>query len=182
MSSSVISRVIAAGVLMAIAATGLLRDGSARASEELFGRFFATATSHCRKAAAPACVDRLWPIADRNRDGVLRFEEVETLYRSAEKWAARGDAAPRGLERNVALVSLMVLKYAGLKNVFGNFDADGDGTLTRGEVFGDFRMDGRPFGKLVADAGAVDWRSFMGKLGKAGALIRDLLPPSHRKE
>lgn len=168
----------ALGICLAIAGTAIAHDGAARASEVLFGRFFDTATSYCRTAPAPDCVGRLWPIVDHNRDGVLAIGEVEAVFRSAHSWAGRPTGSPNAIERNVAVVSLMVLRYAGLRTVFGNFDADGNGVLTRAEVFGDFRMDGRPFAKLVADKDAVDWHAFAGKFGKAGVLIRDILPPA----
>ena len=79
------------------------------------------------------------------------------------------------------LVVLMVLKQTGLPKLFDSFDADGDGALTRAELFADFRFDKRPFAKLAADPSAVDWATFGKRFGPIGALLASLLRPAPRR-
>ena len=78
-------------------------------------------------------------------------------------------------------VALMVVRHAGLPNVFANFDANSDGALTNEELFADFRIDQRSFSAIVKDPKSVNWKTFAQRFGKVGFLIKDLLPPSHQR-
>lgn len=149
---------------------------SANAAGTEFARFLATAKRYCAEAPAQACIDRLWPIADRNRDGVLELGEVQALDEDALAWAKTVDRSHRDRERDTTLMVLAVLNQAGLTKVFDSFDSNHDGVVTRAELFADFRFDKRPFRKLVLDPAAVDWHSFGHHFGPIGMLLASLLP------
>jgi hypothetical protein len=148
-----------------------------------FGHFLTVAKRYCATAPARSCIDRLWPVADRNRDGVLELGEVQALDDDARVWAQTVDRSRRDPERDTTLVVLMVLKQAGLPQVFDRFDTDHDGALTPAELFADFKFDKRPFPKIVGDPSAVDWVTLGNRFGPIGTLLASLLdpkPPRHQ--
>ena len=169
---------IQAGRLLAAMLAVALPWAAANAAGDGFARFLDVAKAYCATAPAQSCVDRLWPFADRNRDGVLDLGEVQALEKDAGAWAQTVDRKRKDPERDTTLVVLMVLKQTGLPKLFDSFDADGDGALTRAELFADFRFDKRPFAKLAADPSAVDWATFGKRFGPIGALLASLLRPA----
>jgi len=154
---------------------------AADAAGEGFARFLDMAKGYCITAPARSCVDRLWPFADRNRDGVLDLGEVQALETDAGAWARTVDRSRKDPERDTTLVVLMVLRQTGLPKVFDGFDADRDGALTRAELFADFRFDKRPFARLAADPSAVDWVTFGNRFGPIGALLASMMRPAPRQ-
>ena len=85
------------------------------------------------------------------------------------------------IERNLTTIALLALQQVKLAEVFANFDGDGDGGLSEGELFADFRLGPRPLGDIIADPEGVDWAAFAARFGKVGFLVTDLLPPGRRQ-
>lgn len=169
---------VLAGGLAAALATAMPVLAASAQDGNGFERFYGIAKAYCAKAPAKSCIDRLWRIADANRDGVLNLAEVQALDAQARFWAQSGDGSRPSRERNTTLVVLMVLKQAGLPQVFDRFDTDRDGTLTRAELFADFKFDKRPFPKLVADRSAVNWDRLGPRFGPIGTLLASLVKPA----
>lgn len=145
-----------------------------------FEQLIDTATGSCKAAPAEDCIDRTWPLADTDGDGKLSQAEVNALHRSAAQWVRDRFGSGVRQEQQITLAVLGLFSLAGTDAVFGRFDADKDGALTRGEVFTDFRFDGRPFPELVMDPQAVEWPALAARFGQVGMLLLELLPPSHR--
>lgn len=154
--------------------------GPARAADT-FGAFISELRPVCARGAASDCVDAVNRFLDADANGRIELGELEGVRGLAYRAVQNKSSGLNVIERNLTAVALMVMKYAGLPQVFGNFDTDGDGALSKAELFADFRIDHRPFAKIVKDPRAVDWKSFAGRFGKVGYLITDLLPPSHRR-
>lgn len=171
-------RVRLAAIALALAGAAVV---PAHAAGEGFGRFLDAARGHCATAPAPACIDRLWPYADGNRDGVLTLAEVQRLEKDAAAWAQTVDRTRKDPERDTTLMVLMVLKQAQLPRAFDGFDSDRDGVLTRDELFADFKFDNRPFARLAADPEAVNWTSFGNRFGPIGVLLASLMRPAPPK-
>lgn len=172
---------IRAGRLLAMLLAVAAPWTAANAAGDDFGRFLDVAKGYCVTAPARSCVNRLWPFADRNRDGALDLGEVQALEKDAGAWAQTVDRKRNDPERDTTLIVLMVLKQTGVPKVFDSFDADRDGALTPAELFADFRLDKRPFAKLAADPSAVNWASFGNRFGPIGTLLASLLRPAPRR-
>jgi hypothetical protein len=89
----------------------------------------------------------------------------------------KSDGPLNATERSSVAVALMILKSAGMPQIFAGFDSNGDGGIDRAEMFQDFRIDRRPFGAIVRDRKSVDWSAFARRFGKVGGLINGLVPP-----
>lgn len=153
--------------------------GEARATDP-FGAFIKGLRPTCARAPSADCVSAVSAYLDANGNGRVEFWELQRVLTQAGRAVGDKGSALNGIERNLTAVGLMVVRYAGPAKVFANFDSNRDGGLTSEELFADFRIDRRPFGKIVKDPKAVDWKRFAGRFGKVGFLITDLLPPSHK--
>jgi len=158
-------------VATALAISCLVSGPSAADPGDEFAQFIGTAKSFCPTTSSIACVERLWPLADRNGDGGIQLSEATELSRAADAWSGQVDREGKDEERDVVLLALMIVKASGLPTIFSGFDADADGRLTREELLADFRLDHRPFGEIVADSEAVDWARFARRFGLMGAFV-----------
>jgi hypothetical protein len=145
-----------------------------------FGAFVKSLRPTCARAPSADCVSAVSAFLDANGNGRVEFHELQRVLAQAGKSVGNKASPLNGIERNMTVVALMVMRYAGPAQVFANFDANRDGVLSTEELFADFRIDRRPFGRIVKDPKAVDWKRFAGRFGKVGYLITDLLPPSHK--
>ncbi|MDH3239465.1 MAG: hypothetical protein OEO83_02245 [Alphaproteobacteria bacterium] len=146
-----------------------------------FGAFIKALRPTCARAPSADCASAVAAYLDTNGNGRVEFGELQRALAQAGRSVGDKGSALNGIERNLTVVALMAVRYAGAAEVFANFDANRDGSLSTAELFADFRIDRRPFGQIVKDPKAVDWKRFAGRFGKVGFLITDLLPPSHRR-
>jgi hypothetical protein len=153
--------------------------GGASAADP-FGAFVKSLRPTCARAPSADCVSAVSAYLDANGNGRVEYSELQRALTQAGKAVGDKGSALNGIERNLIAVALLALRYAGPAQVFANFDADRDGGLSTEELFADFRIDRRPFGKIVKDPKAVNWKRFAGRFGKVGYLITDLLPSSHK--
>jgi hypothetical protein len=153
--------------------------GGARAADP-FGAFVKSLRPTCARAPSADCVTAVSAYLDANGNGRVEYSELQRALTDAGKAVGDKGSALNGIERNLTAVALLALRYAGPAQVFANFDANRDGGLSTEELFADFRIDRRPFGKIVKDPKAVNWKRFAGRFGKVGYLITDLLPPGHK--
>jgi len=146
-----------------------------------FDAFVAGLRSVCARPPASACATAITAYLDANRDGGVELAEIEAARAGARRAAGDEASTLNSAERSLIAVALAVFAYADLPKAFANFDADGDGRLSKAEMFADFRLDKRSFRDVVADPDGVDWTRFAARFGKVGALITDLVPPRGRK-
>jgi hypothetical protein len=168
------------GMLVLLLALAVGPRGGAEAANP-FGAFIQGLRPVCARAPAADCAAAVGRFLDANGNGRIELKELEQAQSAAGRSIADTGSGLNAIERNMTFVGLMVMKHAGLPQVFANFDANGDGVLSRAELFADFRIDRRPFGAIVKDPKAVDWKAFAARFGKVGYLITGLLPPSHRR-
>lgn len=168
--------------LSVLVSVALLLPGAAGGAHaaDPFGAFIKSLRPTCARAPSAHCVSAVSAYLDANGNGRVEFRELQRALAQAGKSAGDKGSALNGIERNLTVVGLLAMRYAGPAQVFANFDANRDGGLSTEELFADFRIDRRPFGKIVKDPKAVDWKRFAGRFGKVGYLITDLLPPSHK--
>ncbi|NKB48708.1 MAG: hypothetical protein GKS02_05005 [Alphaproteobacteria bacterium] len=150
-------------------------------AQDSFANFIIGLRDICAQEPARQCTGRVSAHLDANADKQVSLKEFEAVRNQAKSATKERESGLSPIERNLTSVALLTLKQAKLATVFANFDANDDGGLSEDELFADFQIDQRPFGDIVADPDAVDWRAFAARFGKVGFLIIDLLPPSHRK-
>jgi hypothetical protein len=168
--------------LFALVCLFLVGLSQAAPAADPYAAFVTGLRSHCAKPPAARCAVAVNRFLDRNFNGRIELLELKQARRRA-RIALRTKQAPlTALERNLTAVGLMILKYAGIEQVFANFDADGDGGIDSKELFADFRMDRRPFRAIVVDPKAANWKSFAQRFGKVGFLITDLVSPKAKPQ
>jgi hypothetical protein len=150
-------------------------DG-ARAADP-FENFIVGLRSTCARAPATSCTTAVSRFLDSDRNGKVEPDELEATSRMATASIGKSDGPLNATERSSVAVALMILKSAGMPQIFAGFDSNGDGGIDRAEMFQDFRIDRRPFGAIVRDRKSVDWSAFARRFGKVGGLINGLVPP-----
>ncbi len=150
-------------------------------AQDTFAGFIIGLRDICAKQPARTCTRRISSFLDGDNDNQVSLREFEALRAAAKSTVRNRDSGLSTIERNLISISLLTLRQAKLAIVFANFDTDKSGGLSEGELFADFRLDSRPFAKIVSDPNAVDWQDFAARFGKVGFLVLDLLPPGHRK-
>lgn len=150
-------------------------------AQDTFAGFIVGLRGICAKQPARTCTRRVSSFLDGDNDNQVSLREFEALRAAAKSTVRNRDSGLSTIERNLISIVLLTLRQAKLATVFANFDTDKSGGLSEGELFADFRLDSRPFAKIVSDPNAVDWQDFAARFGKVGFLVLDLLPPSHRK-
>jgi hypothetical protein len=148
----------------------------ARAADPFEG-FIVGLRSTCARAPAASCTAAVNSFLDSDRSGRVEPDELEAASRMATASIGKSDGPLNATERSSIAVALMILKSAGMPQVFAGFDTNGDGGVDRAEMFQDFRIDRRPFGAIVRDRKSVDWSTFAQRFGKVGGLITGLVPP-----
>jgi hypothetical protein len=144
---------------------------------QAFDRFMSQSNPVCQKQSSHRCVDMGWRFADRDGDGLLTLQEVQAVRADMGDWLMwKGVSVPPRERANVAM-GLMVVDSAGLPTVFTSYDANGDGRLTKAELFADVRLDNRPLGKVLTDEQSVDRQRFAQRLGPMSKLAEALMQP-----
>lgn len=144
---------------------------------QAFDSFMTQSNPVCQKQSSHRCVDIGWRFADRDRDGTLTLQEVQAVRADMGEWLLwKGGAVPPRERANVAM-GLMVVDSAGLPAVFTSYDANGDGRLTKAELFADVRLDDRPLGQVLSDEKSVDRQRFAQRLGPMSKLAEALMQP-----
>ncbi len=144
---------------------------------QAFDSFMTHSNPVCQKQSSHRCVDMGWRFADRDGDGTLTLQEVQAVRAEMGEWLLwKGVAIPVRERANVAM-GLMVADSAGLPAVFASYDANGDGRLTKAELFADVRLDERPLGKVLTDEKSVDRQRFSQRLGPMSKLAEALMQP-----
>jgi hypothetical protein len=152
----------------------------ARAADP-FESFIVGLRSTCARAPATSCVTAVNAFLDSDRSGRVEPDELESVRRMATSSIGKAGTTLNAVERSSIAVALMILKSAGMPQIFAGFDTNGDGGIDRKEMFQDFRIDRRPFGAIVRDPKSVNWTTFARRFGKAGGLITGLVPPAQPK-
>jgi hypothetical protein len=142
----------------------------ARASDGLHG-IMLELMELCRRAPAGTCVDWAWPHVDLDDDRRLSVSESELLLKKVRTWALRHRADLVPEMRNGVFLGLMVVQTLGVERLITSYDSNGDGSLSRGELLQDLRVDGRPLPDLIRDPEGFDRASFAKKLGAAAPLV-----------
>lgn len=150
-------------------------------AQDTFAGFIVGLRDICANQPARTCTRRVSSFLDGDNDNQVSLREFEALRAAAKSTVRNRDSGLSTIERNLISFGLLTLRQAKLATVFANFDTDKSGGLSEGELFADFRLDRRPFAKIVSDPNAVDWQDFAARFGKVGFLVLDLLPPGHRK-
>ena len=174
------SYALAAGLLALTVAGGPLAAQQAAqpsAAVRSFAAFLGQAGPLCLRQAARRCVEAGWRFADRDRDARVSAAELETVRRELRDWLTWGGNGIGPEERRAVLLGLMVVETLGLPRLVESYDTDGDGTLSRAELLSDLRLDERPLGEVLSDAGAVDWDSLRSRLGSLAPAVQSLAPP-----
>ncbi|MDX6750949.1 hypothetical protein SH611_14095 [Geminicoccaceae bacterium 1502E] len=141
-----------------------------------FDSFVREGGRHCATASSKACFARGFGFADRDGDGLLSLEEARAVHGALRDWTLANRDQLAEPDRRGLAVGLLVVQLVGLEAIFGSYDENGDGRLSRAELQADVRLDERPLPVLVRDPDAVDWRSLRARLGPAGALLEDIMP------
>jgi len=168
---------IAAGVLLAAAAAQSLPAYA----QDSFAGFIVGLRDVCDQEPARICTQRVAAFLDSDNDSRISLEEFQNVHAQAKSAVKRRESSLSATEHNLISIGLLALPRANLAAIFARFDADADGGLSEDELFADFALDQRPLGKIIADPGGVDWKSFAARFGKIGFLVLDFLPPSHRE-
>lgn len=150
-------------------------------AQDTFAGFIVGLRDICANQPARTCTRRVSSFLDGDNDNQVSLREFEALRAAAKSTVRNRDSGLSTIERNLISIGLLTLRQAKLATVFANFDTDKSGGLSEDELFADFRLDSRPFAKIVSDPNAVDWQDFAARFGKVGFLVLDLLPPGHRK-
>ncbi|HEY4133702.1 MAG TPA: hypothetical protein VGO34_00675 [Alphaproteobacteria bacterium] len=140
-------------------------------------KFMKTSNPVCLKEASTRCVDLGWAAADSDKNGTLSLAEVEQVRDDIAAWNAwKADSlTPR--DRASLNMGLWAADRVGLPNLFASYDADGDGKLTKAELFADVKLDQRPIGQVMADEKAVDRKRFASRLGPLQTMAEVLMTP-----
>lgn len=149
---------------------------AARAADP-FENFIVGLRSTCARAPATSCTAAVSRFLDSDRNGKVEPHELDAVSRTATASIGKSDGPLNATERSSIAVALMILKSAGMPQVFAGFDSNGDGGISKAEMFQDFRIDRRPFGVIVRDRKSVDWSALSQRFGKVGGLIKGLVPP-----
>ncbi len=168
---------IVAGVI-SIAGTAL---GPPASAQDTFAGFIVGLRDVCSQEPARVCTQRVAAFLDSDNDSRISLEEFQNVHAQAKSAVKRRESSLSATEHNLISIGLLALPRANLAAIFARFDADADGGLSEDELFADFALDQRPLGKIIADPGGVDWKSFAARFGKIGFLVLDFLPPSHRE-
>lgn len=129
----------------------------------------------CAAAPSTVCASRAAALLDADGDGGVTREEMTAGVHRMRVEAQSNASTLNESERLMIAIAVAALDRAGPLEVFGRFDANRDGRVDRAEMFADFRLDQRPFDKLVADPQAVDWPAFTARFGETGKLFLPLL-------
>lgn len=137
-----------------------------------FDQFIARSGPLCAKQASGRCVDAGLAFADRDADGRLSVDELESLHREMKAWLAWKGPKLTASERTAASLGVWMIDTAGLPALFDSFDADDDGRLTRSELLADVRLDQRPLGEVLLDPAAVDRSALAGRVGRLAPFLQ----------
>jgi hypothetical protein len=148
----------------------------ARAADP-FESFIVGLRSTCARAPATRCTAAVSAFLDSDRNGKVEPDELEAASGMATASIGNTDGPLNATERSSVAVALMILKSAGMPQVFAGFDSNGDGGIDKAEMFQDLRIDRRPFGIIVRDPKSTNWSAFAQRFGKVGRLIKGLVPP-----
>lgn len=167
-------------------AAGVLSIGVAAATppayaQDTFAGFIVGLRDVCSQKPARVCTQRVAAFLDSDNDSRISLEEFQSVHAQAKLALKRRGSSLSATEHNLISIGLLALPRANLAAIFARFDADADGGLSEDELFSDFALDRRPLGKIIADPGGVDWKSFAARFGKIGFLVLDLLPPGRRE-
>ncbi len=162
--------------LMLAAAPLAAQTARPSASARAFAAFLGKTSPVCQRAAAPRCVDAGWRFADRDRNGRVSAEELETVRVELRDWLSWTDNGIRPAEKRGVLLGLMVVEAVGLARLVESYDTNGDGALSRTELLSDVRLDERPLGEVLSDSGSVDWDSLRNRLGALAPALGGLVP------
>lgn len=135
----------------------------------------------CGSASSQICSRAVYGFLDDNRDNRLTLDEVQSAQTHATSAVQNRQNGLTADERVLFGLALIGMKSAGAAQVFTNFDTDGDGDLSHGELFADVKLDNRPFAVLANDPDAVDWRKLAGRFGAFGQSLVGMLPANTGK-
>lgn len=157
-----------------------LSGGTALADEAFEARVGELRTI-CDGASSQVCSRAVYGFLDNNRDSRVTFDEVQSVQSRATTAVQDRKNSLTADERVLFGLALIGMKSAGAAQVFSNFDSDGDGGLSHGELFADVKLDNRPFAALANDPNAVDWQKLAGRFGTLGQSLVGMLPTSSGK-
>lgn len=165
---------IAAAALVIAAGSGLAPALAQDGAVARFDAFARRIGPLCASAPSTLCFEEAFEAIDRDRSEGIELMELMAVRTDLERWLEARGQELRPLERRYLTLGLQVVDLIGLATLFGSYDSDGDGRLSRAEVTADITLDERRLGAVVGDPDAVDWTSIRARLG---ALAAPLLPP-----
>ena len=143
-----------------------------------FDDFARRSEAYCAEAPSRRCFDNGFRFADADGDGGVSIVEARRFHDGVRSWSLAHRAEMSPADQQALLAALLIVQAAGVDAIFASYDADEDGRLTRGEAAADLRLDDRPMSVLLDDPNAVDWARLRARLGSAGLLLGDALPPA----
>jgi hypothetical protein len=141
-----------------------------------FDRFMKQSSPVCQTQSSKRCIDAGWKLADRDSDGTLTLQELQSVRAQVGDWLAWKEGIQPRDKANLAM-GLWVVDSAGLPNLFASYDTNGDGRLTQAELLADVKLDERPLGKVLTDEKSVDRQRFSQRLGPLSKLAESLMQP-----
>lgn len=158
---------------LALAAAAPAADPSPEALA--FDRFVNASSPLCLNQPAQRCVDAGFAFADGNRDGGLSLAEVQGVRATLDRWLAWRGPKLQPRERGAVMLGAQLIDAAGLDRLFGSYDANGDGAVSKPELLADLRLDERPLGEVLLDEKAVDRQALQRRLGALGPAVDGML-------
>lgn len=137
-----------------------------------FDGFIASSGPVCQRQASGRCVDLGIGFADRDGDGRLSVDELDTVRREMKAWLAWKGPKLTAAERTGASLGVWLIDTAGLPALFDSFDANADGRVTRSELLADVRLDQRPLGDVLLDPESVDRSAVASRVGKLAPFLQ----------
>lgn len=131
----------------------------------------------CEEAPAKECIDHGWAYADRNGDDQLDRKELEALRSDMNAWADWRSDSLSGKDRTKLSIARSIANSLELDDLIQGYDEDDSGTITRGELLADIKVDQRPLPEILADKQATDWQAIGERLGPFGSLVGSLGAP-----